>query len=448
VTPIRDTGPLPPEPLRPAVCFLTLGCPKNESDTDRMAASLSSNYILVPEPEDADVVVVNTCSFIQGATEESIATVLGLAEWRAGADKRRLVVAGCMPSRYGAELTRELPEVDAFVPVADESTLAEVLRDLTGVAVGLPCFERLDAGPSAYLQVSDGCHRACTYCTIPAIRGDYVSRPADEIVAEAQVLIGNGVREIVLVGQDVSAWGHDLTDDIELFAETDLAGLVRRLARLEGIGWLRLLYVQPDGVTPELLEVMAAEPAVCHYLDIPFQHAASGVLHRMGRKGSGGEYLRLLGVIRSFVPDICLRTTLIAGFPGETDADVEALLAFLDDAQLDYVGVFPFSPEEGTRAAELPYQIGDRERVARAQRIRDAADIIGFDRAAAYVGRTLEVLVEGTDEDGTTVGRHRGQAPEVDGVVLLDKPVAPGEIVEAAIVDSLGYDLVGETEGS
>jgi ribosomal protein S12 methylthiotransferase len=424
----------------PAVHVVTLGCPKNEVDSDRMAASLAAGFRLVGEPDEADVVVVNTCAFIREATEESIEVVMSFATgWKAARPGRVLVVAGCMPSRYGDDLVSAMPEADAFVNVADEASIGAVVARLTRTdpPVAPAGRRRLVPGPSAYLQVSDGCHRACTFCAIPAIRGPYVSRPADELAAEAAALVSEGARELVLVGQDVSAWGRDLP------GKPVLAELVRTLARTPGLAWLRLMYVQPEGVTPELLEVMAGEPAVVGYLDMPLQHASRSVLRRMGRTGDGAEFLRLIGIVRSMVPGVALRTTLIAGFPGETRHESETLAAFVRDARLDYTGVFAYSPEEGTAAASLPGQVPLRTRRSRAQRLRDIADEVGGARAAALVGRELEVLALGT-EDGEPYGRHRGQAPDVDGVVLLDREVEPGSLVTVTIVDSLGYDLVGE----
>ena len=431
-----------PSAPRRGVAFITLGCPKNEVDSDRMAAGLSGLFDVVADLEDADVVVVNTCSFIRDATEESVAVVLEVAsEWKAERGGRLLVVAGCMPSRYGDELSEAMPEVDAFVPVSDEGELARVLAHLAGEPApeGAPdAPSRTTPGPSAYLQVSDGCHRACAYCTIPSIRGPYRSRPLDDVVEEARLLLAGGAKELVLIGQDVSSWGHDLP------GRPALADLVRALARLEGLAWLRLMYVQPDEITPDLLEAMATEPAVARYLDMPLQHASRDVLRRMRRRGDGAEYLRLIGVIRGFMPDISLRTTVIAGFPGETRDDARRLQEFLRDARFDYVGVFPYSPEDGTPAADMPDQVAPRTRLARAQRLRDICDEIGFERAADRVGSSLEVLVEGVDEDGTPYGRHRGQAPEIDGVVLLDRELAPGDLATVRVLDTLGYDLVGE----
>lgn len=412
------------------------------------AAVAASAYRLVDDHEHADVVIVNTCSFITEATEESISVVLELAsDWLPQSDSRKVVVAGCMPSRYGGDLATELPEVAAFVPVDREGAVLEVLEQVTGVpahagaavASGVELRAlRTVTGPSAYLQVSDGCHRDCAYCTIPSIRGPYRSRPLVDIVAEAAELCAAGAKEIVLIGQDITAYGHDLdvTDTI--------ADVVEAVAAVPGVEWLRLMYAQPDGVTDELLKAMADNANVCRYLDMPLQHASKRVLRAMKRSGDAQKFLGLIGRIREFMPDVVLRTTLIAGFPGETRSDVNVVQRFLEDARFDYVGVFPYSREEGTAAAKMEEQVPLRTRRARAQRLRDLADRIGFEKAAAHVGRTIDVLVEGLDEDtGMVVGRWSGQAPDIDGVVWLDRGV-PGELVSAVIVDSICYDLEGE----
>ena len=433
----------------PRIFFFTLGCPKNEVDSDRMkAAVLASAYELADEPNNADVVIVNTCSFIQDATEESISAVLDFAgEWVPASEGRKLVVAGCLPSRYGDDLTESMPEVDAFVPVAEEAQLLEVLEQLVSTpataakAPQSPNVLRTRPGPSAYLQISDGCHRRCSFCTIPTIRGPYRSRTLAEIEEEARRLVAGGAREIILIGQDISSYGRDIKGHSG--SRPVLSDVVLAVARIDGLNWLRLMYVQPDGVTDELIRVMAQEPTVCHYLDLPLQHASRSVLERMGRRGSAEEYLALIARIRDAIPDIVLRTSLISGFPGETSADVRALEDFLAEARIDYAGVFAYSPEEGTPAATFPNMPTRSTRIRRANRLREIADAIGFEKAAERIGDQLEVLVEGVDEDGTIVGRWRGQAPEVDGLVLLDNGI-PGEFVRARVVDTLGYDLEAE----
>jgi len=429
-------------PERPAIHIVTLGCPKNEVDSDRMrAAVISSAYDLAETPEAADVIVVNTCAFITEATEESIATVLDLADdWKQAADGRRIIVAGCMPSRYGDELSGALTEADAFVPVAEETELLTRIEQLTGVPAQASgtAEGRTQPGSFAYLQVSDGCHRSCSYCTIPAIRGPYRSRPLDAIVAEGRELVSAGARELILIGQDISAYGLDLTDGVTL------PHVVRRVATETGAARVRLMYVQPDGVSDELLQTMASLPNVCRYLDIPLQHASAPVLRRMRRTGDADAFLKLLTRVRHALPGVSLRTTLIAGFPGETEDDVQVAEKFLADARFDYAGVFTFSPEEGTPAAGLDGQLPDDVRLARTQRLRDAADAAGFAQAAARVGTVEHVLVDSPDEDGEPVARTCGQAPDIDGVVLLDKQLTPGTLVDVQVVESIAYDLVGE----
>ena len=428
-----------PTPI--GIHFITLGCPKNEVDSDRMSALVAnSDYELADSLDAADIAVVNTCAFIEPAVNESISLILDLAaDWRPEREGRLIVVAGCMPSRYGDELSGGLEEADAFVPVAEESYLLDTIERLTGTeARPVRGPKRLSSAPSAYLQIADGCHRSCSYCTIPSIRGPYRSHALRDIESEARELVDSGAREIVLIGQDTSSWGRDLEDE-----SGSLPAVLRAVAGTEGLEWLRLMYVQPDGISDELLEVMASESKICAYLDMPLQHSAAPILRAMHRSGSAESFLELIGRIRGALPDVVLRTSLIAGFPGETDKDASALADFIVDAAFEYVGVFPYSPEEGTAAAELQDLPSEKERLARAQMLRDTADAVGVAAAAKLVGRKLEVLAEGLDEEGTPMGRWRGQAPEVDGIVLLDRELAPGSLVTAEIVDAYGYDLEG-----
>jgi ribosomal protein S12 methylthiotransferase len=425
----------------PSIAFVTFGCPKNEVDSDRMAAAVSgSAFALTDDVATADIVVLNTCAFIQPAVEESIAGFFDLhTGWRTERPGRRIVVAGCLPSRYGADLADAMPEADAFVPVDQEHRLLETLGALLDIAAGSTAMRaRLAPGPTAYLKVSEGCDRHCAYCTIPSIRGPFVSDTPDAIVAEARWLIEHGAREIVLVGQDIASYGVDLSDD------SDLSSLLRRLDAIDGQFRIRLMYVQPDGVTDALLETIASSRHICHYLDIPVQHASEAVLRRMGRPGDPGTLRALLGRIRAALPDVVLRTTVMAGFPGETDDDAAVLEEFVRDARFDYAGVFVFSPEDGTRAARLPDQVPTKIAEERAQRLRDIADETGIERAAARVGETYTVLVEGPDEDGDLYGRTCGQAPEVDGVTFIEADVAPGAFVDLLVTGSAGYDLIGE----
>lgn len=424
----------------PSIAFITLGCPKNEVDSDRMGASVAtSSYRVADDLDDADIVVLNTCGFITDAVEESVATALDLADWRDARPGRSLIITGCMVSRYGSDLSEAMPEADAFIPVADESTLLSVIARLTsaspGTATGPP---RMGGGVSEYVQVADGCHRSCAYCTIPAIRGEYRSRSIAELARESELLVNRGAKELVLIGQDTTSWGRDLAGD------EDIATVIQTIAAIQGLAWLRLMYVQPDTVTAQLIETMASLEPVRHYLDIPLQHASPSVLRAMRRAGSAEAFLALIDTLRDAMPDIALRSTFIAGFPGETESDLDLLFDFIAEAGLDYVGVFPFSPEEGTAAAHLPGQLGEDERLERANRVREAADEVSVTRASARIGTVLDVLSEGVDPEGYPLGRWSGQAPEIDGYVMLDRPVELGEIVRVRIVASYGYDLEGE----
>lgn len=429
----------------PAVHFITLGCPKNEVDSDRMKAAVAGSPMrLTDSLDEADVVVVNTCGFIRDAVEEGIAEVLELSDWRDAREGRRLVVAGCMVSRYGDELAGSLNEADAFVPVVDEARIVPVLAELFGLGQVSTCAgspSRTSPGPSAYLQISDGCHRTCAYCTIPSIRGPYRSLPLPAIIEEAALLAAGGASEIVLIGQDTSSWGRDL-EGPETVSE-----VLRAVAGTPGVEWVRLMYVQPDGVTDRLLETMASTRGVCHYLDIPLQHASTRILRAMDRSGSAERFLDMIDRIRAAMPEAVLRTSVIAGFPGESTSDVRELEGFLEQAAFDYIGVFPFSPEDGTPAAALPGLPPKRTRLRRAQRLRDLSDRIGEQRAASRIGSDLVVISEGVDEDGAPVGRWSGQAPDVDGIVLLDREIPAGEFVTAHVTDSLGYDLEAEVAG-
>ena len=427
-------------PARIAVAFVTLGCPKNEVDSDRMRADvLASEYNVVTDTEQADVVVLNTCAFISDAVEEAVAEILELAAWKHAREGRSVIVTGCLPSRYEPELSAELPEVDVFLPVAEEGSLLSALSSLTGGSSKRGTGPgRTVEGPTAYLQISDGCDRRCAYCTIPSIRGPHASRPFADVLVEAAELVSAGARELVLVGQDVSAYGRDLP------ARRTLAELVTAVAALPGEYRVRLMYLQPDGVTDGLLSAIAESPRVCRYLDIPIQHASASVLRRMGRSGDAASLASLFGRVRSVLPGVTLRTTVMAGFPGEARADALELERFLDAAKLDFVGVFAFSPEEGTRACALEAQVPKRTRIARAQRLRDIADAAGIAKAAELVDSEQMVLVEGSDDEGVCVGRTCGQAPEIDGLTLLDTKVQPGTFVRVRVVASELYDLIGE----
>lgn len=428
----------------PAVAFITLGCAKNEVDTAHMKTRLvQAGFTLVDDPACADAVVVNTCSFIQSATEESLEAVFDAADLPNVAAGAPLVVAGCMPARYGDDLAEELTEARAFVPCSREDDIAQVLAEALEVPLLLKSegeavvVEEYSASSFAYVKISDGCDRFCSYCTIPYIRGRYHSFPFKNIRAEVAAHVAAGVAEIVLIAQDTGRWGTDFEEP------SSLAHLVAALAEEFSDTWFRIMYLQPEGVTDAYLDAVATHPNVCSYFDIPLQHVDATILRAMNRTGSRAEFEALIKRILARVPDATLRTTLIAGFPGETEEQFEELCDFVEEGLFDYVGVFPYSREDGTRAAELPDQVDDDEKADRAQRVRDLADTVSAPRIAARIGREMDVLVEGAEEDGQLYGRAMCQAPEVDGVTYLPSG-EPGEMVRVRIVDTLLYEMEGE----
>lgn len=428
----------------PRVCFVTLGCAKNEVDTAEMTKRLTSaGYEVCDDASAADVVVVNTCSFIQAATEESLEAIFevcDLPNFIEGSAK--LVVAGCMPARYGDDLASELGEAQAFVPCSKEDDIVEVLAGVLGDAAphaSTPADAQSPwaASPASYVKISDGCDRFCSFCAIPYIRGRYHSFPLETVCASVAERVEAGVREITLIAQDTGRWGED-------FAEpSNTAALLATLADEFPQTWFRLMYIEPQGVSDELLDVIASKPNVCKYLDMPLQHASKPVLRAMNRRGDENSHRELVARIRERVPGITLRTTLIAGFPGETDVDFDVLQNFLEEVEFDYVGVFPYSQEEGTRAAEMDGQIDEAIKIERAQSLRDISDAIGEAHVSARIGQEMDVLVLGREEDGQLYGRAMCQAPEVDGVVYLGEGEV-GDIVRVRITDTLVYEMEGD----
>ena len=428
-------------PVASRVAFVTLGCAKNEADTAHMRARLvQAGFSIEDDPACADAVVVNTCSFIQSATEESLEAIFDVAGLPNVAAGAALIVAGCMPARYGDDLAGELTEARAFVPCSREDDIAVVVADalgLDGLAEGAEAPAALPGAVSAYVKISDGCDRFCTYCTIPYIRGRYRSFPLDDVRADVAAQVAAGAREIVLIAQDTGRWGADFEEP------SSLAALVSALAEEFPQTWFRVMYIQPEGLTGELLDAVAGHANVCDYFDIPLQHVDAGILRAMNRTGSREEFLALVERVLAHVPGATLRTTLIAGFPGETDEQFEDLCSFVEEGLFDYVGVFPYSREEGTRAYDLPDQVDEDEKADRAQRLRDLADAVCCPRIAARVGREMDVLVEGFEEDGQLFGRAMCQAPEVDGVTYLAAG-EPGEVRRVRIADTLLYEMEGE----
>ncbi len=424
-------------PLR--VHLVTMGCAKNEVDSADMASKLLDyGCVVADEPDDADCIIVNTCSFIQAATEESIEAVFdmcGLDNVRSGDAK--VVVAGCMPSRYGNDLRVSLPEVRTFVPCSKEDNIVGVVAELFPGRLAPSKREGMASEASVYVKISDGCDRFCSFCTIPFIRGRYRSFTFGQINADVSRAVASGAREVVLIAQDTGRWGNDFSDP------SSLSWLLSSLARKHPHTWFRVMYIQPEGVTDDLLDVIARYDNIVNYIDVPFQHASQRLLASMNRTGSGREYLALLERVRERVPGITVRTTLIAGYPGETEEEFNELCEFVEEAEFDYVGVFPYSQEEGTRAARLDSQIDEDEKLERAARLRDIADSISYARVAQRIGERVEVLVLGREEDGQLYGRARMQAPDVDGVVYLSEGDV-GDVVDVVIGDTLMYDMESE----
>lgn len=418
------------------VAFLTLGCAKNEVDTaDMQEALVCAGFDIVDINDSADAIVINTCAFIQPAIEESIDTILeiaGLDEVASGATK--LIVVGCMPSRFGDELIPEFPEVSYFIPCANEDSLVDVVSQALQSPSVEPRTVEFSYNPSEYVKISDGCSRHCAFCTIPSIRGPYHSFFFNAIYSDIECKIKGGAKEIVLIAQDSGMWGLDLEP------RESLASLLERLASSFPTTWFRVLYLEPVGVTDELISVMSKYDNICNYLDIPFQHCDPAILKSMNRTGSRKEFEQLITHIRQNIPDITLRTTLIVGYPGETDEQFDDLCDFISEAQLDYVGVFAYSREEGTKAALLPNQIDEDTKQERLQTIRDLADAVSAQKIAQRIGEKVNVLVLGAEEDGQLYGRCQSQAPEVDGVTYIEN-AAVGHFVSATITDTLLYEM-------
>lgn len=436
-----------------SLLYITLGCAKNEVDTDRMRALLdAADYQEVDSAQDADAVIINTCSFLASATSESIETTLALAEEvNEGVRATRIIMCGCVPSRYGDQLPQELPEVSAFVRADEEDGIVAIIDDVLGVERDMPSFipniKRTVEGSVAYVKISDGCDRFCSFCAIPYIRGRYHSRPADRIIAEARELVAGGVKEIVLIGQDTGIWGKDFKDEND--GPANLAQLLVALAEaLRPLHvWIRVLYLQPEGMTDELIAAIRDTPEVLPYIDIPVQHCNERVLKSMHRSGSEQQLDELFAHLRSEIPGMVIRTTSLVGFPGETDEEAEQMLAFMDRNSFDYTSVFAYSREEGTRAAEMDDQVDEDVKLERAQKALDLAEALGFAATASHVGETAEVIIDGIEEnDGFSefIGHAWFQAPDSDGAVHLDiEEACIGDIVTVEFTDSFCYELVG-----
>jgi ribosomal protein S12 methylthiotransferase len=437
----------------------TLGCPKNRVDSEVMLGTLAeAGYRLVQDPARAEVVVVNTCGFIESAKEESVSAILELAELKREGRCKKLVVTGCLVQRHAQELAAEIPEVDHFLGTGAYQDVAKIVSDAQAKRLVVPdpdfvhaaSTPRVNSLPShtAYLKIAEGCDNACAFCIIPKLRGPQRSRTVDDLVAEAAALAAQGTVELSLVAQDLTAWGYDLP------GKQRLHHLLPELCKVEGVRWLRLHYAYPRDFPDALVDVMAAEPKIAKYLDMPLQHSSDRLLRAM-KRGRDSTFLReLLAKLRARVPGLALRTSLIVGLPGETEEDFEDLLRFVEEQRFERLGVFEYSREEGTPAAEMDGQLPDDVKRERFQRVMEAQREIARAHQQAFVGRKVEVLVEGASEESEHLlaGRNAQQAPEIDGLTYVneiaiegapDAAVYPGEIVTVEVTDAGDYDLVG-----
>jgi len=435
--------------LKQTVCLVSLGCAKNLVDSEVMLGVLARDrFILTADREAADIIIINTCAFIEDSTREAISAIFDCARRKQTGFCRHLVVCGCLPQRYKEELLAEFPEVDLFLGTGEFGRIDTHLRRLLAgrqtsrlhsrrptLLMGAATPRVLSTpGGSAYLKIAEGCSHRCTYCTIPLIRGPYRQRTQRSILQEAKQLAGHGIKEINLIAQDTTRYD-------------DLAGLLQRLARIDGLAWLRLLYGHPATLNREVLAVMAGEEKVCRYLDIPLQHIADPVLRRMGRKITRAKTEPLIEALQKRVPGIALRTTFIVGFPGETDADFEQLMDFVRLARFDHLGAFMYSDEDGTPAARLPAKVPEAVKRERHHRLMSLQRRISREKLAAFKGKELTALVEGPAANSRYAAQARSefQAPEVDGVVLLQEKLPPGAMVRVKITRALTYDLAGKT---
>lgn len=436
------------------ILFISLGCDKNLVDTEVMLGLLASRgYEMTDDEEQADIVVINTCCFIHDAKEESIQNILEMAELKKDGRIKALIVTGCLAQRYRQEILDEIPEVDEvlgttaydkILDAVDEALSGRhsvILSDLE--ALPLPDTKRLvtTGGHFAYLKIAEGCDKHCTYCIIPKIRGEFRSVPMERLIREAQELADQGVKELILVAQETTLYGKDL------YGEKSLHRLLRELCKISGLRWIRILYCYPEEIYDDLIQTIKEEPKICNYLDLPIQHASDGILKRMGRRTSKQELVDIIGKLRSEIPDICLRTTLITGFPGETQEQHEELMDFIDEMEFERLGVFTYSPEEDTPAAVMPDQIDEEVKLDRQAELMELQQEIAFDNAQEMIGREVLVMVEGkVADENAYVGRTYRDAPNVDGLIFIntDEELLSGDFAQVKVTGAVDYDLIGE----
>ena len=436
------------------ILFISLGCDKNLVDSEVMLGLLDKKgYQIVDSEEDADIIVVNTCCFIHDAKEESIQTILEMAEYKKEGKLKALIVTGCLAQRYQQEIIDEIPEVDAVLGTTSYDHIVEAVEEALA-GNGHVVLEDVDALPDvkekrlvttgghyAYMKIAEGCDKHCTYCIIPKLRGNYRSVPMEKLLAEAKDLADQGVKELILVAQETTVYGKDI------YGEKSLHKLLRELCKIAGIQWIRILYCYPEEIYDELIQTIKEENKVCHYLDLPIQHASDAVLKRMGRRTSKTQLVEIIEKLRKEIPDISLRTTLITGFPGETQEQHEELKDFVDEMEFDRLGVFTYSPEEDTPAATMADQIPEEVKEDRQAELMELQQEIAFDLAEDMVGREVLVMIEGkVADENAYVGRTYKDAPNVDGLIFIntDEELMSGAFARVRVTGALEYDLIGE----
>ena len=436
------------------ILFISLGCDKNLVDSEVMLGILSDRgFEMTDTEDDADIIIINTCCFINDAKEESINTILEMAEYKKTGPCKALIVTGCLAQRYKQEIVDEIPEVNAVIGTSKYDEIFDAVdQALKGSHfLDVDDLDRLPSVPGkrilttgghyAHLKIAEGCDKHCTYCIIPKIRGNYRSVPMEQLLAEAASLAEQGVKELILVAQETTLYG------VDLYGKKSLHILLKELAKIKGIRWIRILYCYPEEIYPELIETIKNEKKVCHYLDMPIQHASDAILKRMGRRTTKAQLKETVSLLRKEIPDIVLRTTLIAGFPGETQEQHEELMEFVDEMEFERLGVFAYSPEENTPAASMPDQIPEEIKEERRDAILELQQEIAFDKAADMVGRTLYAMIEGKVADEPAyVARTYADSPDIDGYVFVNtgEVLMSGDFVKVKITGSAEYDLIGE----
>lgn len=436
------------------IFFVSLGCDKNLVDSEVMLGLIrEKGFHLTNEEQEADIIVVNTCCFINDAKEESINTILEMAEYKKNGKLKGLIVTGCLAQRYKNDIMKEIPEVDALLGTTSYDAISEVIdkvlegekaesfKDLNELSTVETHRVNTTGGYFSYLKIAEGCDKHCTYCIIPKIRGDYRSVPMEKLIKEAEFLAEGGVKELILVAQETTVYG------VDLYGKKSLPELLHKLCNIEGIEWIRLQYCYPEEITDELIEVIKTEPKICHYLDIPIQHASDNILKRMGRRTNQKELRDLIAKLRKEIPDIALRTSLITGFPGETEEDHEILKTFVKEMKFERLGVFTYSKEEDTPAAKMKDQILKKVKVSRQKELMKLQQTIAFDHAKDMIDKELKVMIEGKlPDEGVYIGRTYMDAPNVDGYIFVhtSDELMSGEFAEVLVMEAKDYDLIGK----